>query len=251
LLHLSGKAGIVTGGASGIGAAVVRTIAVQGAKVVVGDISEEKGRHLQSEVSKAGGECAFTKLDVSEWDEWQRAVKDCLDQFGRLNFLVNNAAIFSTPMVIDELPESVWDDLMRVNAKGVFLGTKAVIEPMRQSKGGSIINISSQFGIVGAAFENPAYQASKGAVGILTKVAALQYAKDGIRANSVHPGPVDTEGSTFRKYPEDAASVLSKVPLARPGKPEEIANVVAFLISDESSYMTGSQVVVDGGYTAQ
>ncbi len=253
-MRLENKVAIVTGGARGIGEAAVKLFAAEGAKVVIGDILEERGRKLEKEiVERIGAEaCIFAKLDVSSSLDWKETIELVNSKFGKLNVLVNNAAIFDSPRTIVETDEAVWDHLMAVNAKGVFLGTKAAIPQMISAGGGSIINVSSQFAIVGADFENPAYQASKGAIRIFTKTTALQYAKYNIRANSVHPGPIDTEGSTFKKESSEMRNfVLSKVPMGRPGRPEEVASGILFLASDESSFMTGSELVIDGGYIAQ
>jgi NAD(P)-dependent dehydrogenase (short-subunit alcohol dehydrogenase family) len=252
-VRLAGKVSIITGGARGIGASTAMRFAEEGANVLIADILEEKGKLLEKEINDIYPKsCHFLRVDVSSSSDWQHAIDVVISRFGRLDVLVNNAAIFDTPKTVEELSEEVWDKIQSVNAKGVFLGTKSSIPLMRASGGGSIVNVSSQFGLVGASFENPAYQASKGAIRIFTKATALQYAKDNIRANSVHPGPIDTEGSTFRKESSDRKNfVLSRVPMGRAGKPEEVAAGILFLASDESSFITGSELVIDGGYTAQ
>jgi cyclopentanol dehydrogenase len=251
-MRLSGKAALVTGGARGIGEATARLFVKEGAKVTIADILEVEGKSLENEIRTARGQAVFVSLDVACWDDWQRAIRATLMNFGKLDILVNNAAIFDSALKIEDLSEEAWDNIMRVNAKGVFLGTKAVIAPMRKAGGGAIVNVSSQLGIVGSEFENPAYQASKGAIRIFTKAAALQYAKENIRVNSVHPGPIYTPGGRLLKAGEQLRTfVTSKVPLGRIGSPEEVANGILFLASEESSYVTGAELVVDGGYTAQ
>ncbi len=251
-MRLAGKVAIVTGASQGIGEAVARLFVEEGAKVVTGDIQEEKGRELGKELNASGDVSRFVKLDVSNADDWKRAVDLAITHFGGVNILVNNVGISSTQSRIDQTEEDSWDKVMSVNAKGVFLGTKAVIDPMRKAGGGSIVNVSSQFGLVGYAAENSAYQASKGAIRIFTKVTALQYARDNIRANSLHPGPVDTPSGVLASgNPERLQFVLSKVPLGRIAKPREIAYGALFLASDEASFMTGAELVLDGGWTAQ
>lgn len=196
--------------------------------------------------------CRFAKLDVTKSDDWKAAVDITISNFRKIDILINNAGISQPQISIDETTEETWDRVMSVNAKGTFLGTRSVVEAMRKAGGGSIVNVSSQFGLVGYQSENSAYQASKGAIRIFTKVTALQYAKDNIRANSLHPGPVDTPAGVLASgNPERLASVLSKVPLGRIAKPREIAYGALFLASDESSFMTGAELVIDGGWTAQ
>ncbi|HYB02827.1 MAG TPA: glucose 1-dehydrogenase [Nitrososphaerales archaeon] len=251
-MRLTGKVAIVTGASQGIGEAIAKLFVEEDARVVMGDIQEEKGRQLEKELDSNGDVSRFVKLDVSDGNDWKRIVDLAITDFGRVNILVNNAAISHPQLRIDQTEEDAWDKVMSVNAKGVFLGTKAVLDPMRKAGGGSIVNVSSQFGLVGYAAENSAYQASKGAIRILTKVTALQYAKDNIRANSLHPGPVDTPSGVLASgNPERLTFVLSKVPLGRIAKPREIANGALFLASDEASFMTGAELVLDGGWTAQ
>ncbi len=251
-MRLARKVAIVTGAAQGIGEAVARLFVEEGARVVLADIQEERGKDLERELNTNGIFSRFVKQDVSSADDWTKAVDLAKTQFGGVSILVNNVGISSSQQRIDQTEEASWDTVMSVNAKGVFLGTKAVLDPMRQVGGGSIVNVSSQFGLVGYTSENSAYQASKGAIRIFTKVTALQYAKDNIRANSLHPGPVDTpSGVIASDDPERLELVLSKVPLGRIARPREIAYGALFLASDESSYMTGAELVIDGGWTAQ
>jgi cyclopentanol dehydrogenase len=188
---------------------------------------------------------------VTSESGWNNAITATVNQFGRLDILVNNAGISAGGRVEDTTVEA-WDRVMAVNAKGVFLGTKAAIPELRRAGGGAIINISSQLGIVGMDLSSPQYQASKGAVRLFTKATAIQYAKDGIRANSVHPGPINTPMTEVRRAnPEHQRLMLSRIPLGRYGEPEEVAYGVLYLASDESSFITGSELVIDGGWTAQ
>ena len=247
-MRLEGKVALISGGARGMGAAEVRLFAREGAKVVIADVLEDEGRKVETEINDSGGSALFVKLDVTKESEWLNAVETAVRSFGKLNVLVNNAAIIRSERVL-ETTEQIWDDVMSVNAKGVFLGTKAAIPEMQKVGGGSIINISSGAGITGSQ-QNAAYHASKGAVRIFTKAAAIQYAKDNIRVNSVHPGPVDTAMLSSIRSDSDNQERLALVPLGRVGRPEEVAYGVLYLASDESSFVTGSEVVIDGGRTA-
>ena len=247
-MRLEGKVALISGGARGMGAAEVRLFAREGAKVVIADVLEDEGRKVEAEIKESGGSALFVKLDVTNESEWLNAVETAVQSFGKLNVLVNNAAIIRSERVL-ETTEQIWDDVMSVNAKGVFLGTKSAIPEMQKIGGGSIINISSGAGITGSD-QNAAYHASKGAVRIFTKAAAIQYAKDNIRVNSVHPGPVDTAMLSSIRSDSDNQERLGLVPLGRVGRPEEVAYGVLYLASDESSFVTGSEVVIDGGRTA-
>ncbi len=249
-MRLEGKVAMISGGARGMGAAEARLFAGQGAAVVIGDVLEEEGRRVEAEIVGTGGRALFVRLDVTSEADWTRAVAETVDRFGALNVLVNNAAILRTEAVL-ETTEEAWDSVMSVNAKGVFLGTKAVIPEMRRAGGGSIVNISSGAGITGSR-QSAAYHASKGAVRIFTKAAAVQYAPENIRVNSVHPGPIDTDMLAMsNRNPARVTEPGREVPLGRPGRPEEVAYGVLYLASDESSYVTGSELVIDGGRTAQ
>jgi NAD(P)-dependent dehydrogenase (short-subunit alcohol dehydrogenase family) len=191
------------------------------------------------------------RLDVTSETDWQKAVEASMNRFGKLDVLVNNAGISGRGRVEDTAVEE-WERVMAVNAKGVFLGTKVAIPAMRRGGGGSIINISSQLGLVGTDHSSPQYQASKGAVRLLTKATAMQYAKEGIRANSVHPGPIVTPmTAAARADPERYALMLSRIPLGCYGQPEDVAYGVLYLAADESRWVTGSELVIDGGWTAQ
>jgi len=248
-MRLKDKVAFISGGARGIGAAIAKLFAREGAKVVIGDVLEEEGRKTETEINETGGESLFLRMDVTSEDEWQQAVASTLARFGKLDVLVNNAGIGGTGKVEDTTVEA-WDRVMDVNAKGVFLGTKAAIPELRRSGGGSIINISSQVGLVGTETASPQYQASKGAVRMLTKATAIQYADDRIRVNSVHPGPIITPMLETSDDGEMDQILLSRIPLKKFGEPDNVAFGVLLLASDESCFMTGSEMVIDGGYTA-
>ena len=250
-MRLENKVALISGGARGMGAAEARMFAREGAKVVIGDVLEAEGRQVEAQINEAGGECVFVLLDVTQESQWQHAVETAVARFGRLDVLVNNAGIVLRGILEDTSAED-WDKVMDVNAKGVFLGTRAAISEMKKSGGGSIVNISSISGIVGQSDIQPVYNASKGAVRIFTKSAAIQYAKEGIRVNSVHPGSIDTPMAGDRlNDAELQRQANERTPLGRTAHPDEVAYGVLFLASDESSFMTGSELVIDGGATAQ
>ena len=250
--RLDGKVAFISGGARGMGAEEARLFAREGAKVAIGDVLEEDGRRVEAEINESGGDCLFLRLDVTSEANWQDAIAATVSRFGALHILVNNAGIGGVGGLVEDTPVEDWDRVMDINGKGVFLGTKAAIPEMQAAGGGSIINISSQLGIVATDNTSPMYHASKGAVRILTKSTAIQFAPDGIRANSVHPGPVNTAMTERRREdPEAFAIMRSRIPLGRFAEPIEIANAVLYLASDESGYVTGSEVVVDGGWIAQ
>jgi NAD(P)-dependent dehydrogenase (short-subunit alcohol dehydrogenase family) len=250
-MRLAGKVVLISGGARGMGAAEARLFAREGARVVVGDVLDAEGKAVEAEVRAKGGEAVFVRLDVTREAEWEQAVALAVSRFGKLNGLVNNAGIGGASRIEDTTAEA-WDRVMDVNAKGVFLGTKAAIPAMRRAGGGSIVNISSQLGLVGMDDSSPQYTASKGAVRLLTKTTALQYAREGIRCNSVHPGPIVTPMTEQRRAePAVYQRMLSRIPLGRYGEPDEVAYAVLYLVSDESAFVTGSELVIDGGWTAQ
>ena len=250
--RMDGKVALISGGARGMGASEARLFAREGAAVVIGDILDEDGEATAASISADGGRCRYVHLDVTQEADWQAAVAQAVSQFGSLDVLVNNAGIGSSSFQIHEEPVELWDRTIDVNLKGVFLGTRACVPAMLEAGGGSIINISSQLGIVGVPYNGSAYQTSKGGVRIFTKAAALQYANRGIRVNSVHPGPIVTEMTRAgRDDPERLSIMLARIPMGRYGEAEEVANAVLYLASDESSFVTGSEVVVDGGWTAQ
>ena len=249
-MRLEDKVAIVTGGARGMGAEEAKLFAREGAKVVVADITEEEGRQVEAEIAEAGGEAIFVRLDVTSEDEWRSIIAATVSRFGGLNVLVNNAGLSGT-YDPDMTSTQAWDNLMDVNAKGVFLGIKHAIPEMRKAGGGSIINISSISGIVGQEDIHPGYNASKGAVRILTKSAAVQYAKEGIRVNSVHPGLMPPMRGSKLNDPELRKEFTARIPMGRIGRREEVAYGVLFLATDEASYVTGTELVIDGGITAQ
>ena len=249
---LDGKVALISGGARGQGAAEAETFVKEGARVVFGDIRDDEGKKVEAAIRARGGDAVYVHLDVTSETDWQAAVQTTTSRYGKLDILINNAAIVIPRVPIEERTVAEWDRVMAVNAKGVFLGTKHAIPAMRRAGGGSIVNISSVAGIGQSLHQEPAYAASKGAIRIFTKVTASQHAKDGIRCNSVHPGPVDTE--MFHSALSDKEAMqrrLDRVPLRRMGTVAEIVTAVLYLASDESSYMTGSELVIDGGALAQ
>jgi NAD(P)-dependent dehydrogenase (short-subunit alcohol dehydrogenase family) len=249
---LDGKVALISGGARGQGAAEAETFVREGAKVVFGDVRDAEGKKVEAAIRDRGGDAVYLHLDVTSEADWQNAVKTATDRFGRLDILINNAAIVIQRAAIEDRTVEEWDRVMAVNARGVFLGTKHAIPAMRRSGGGSIVNISSVAGIGQSLHQEPAYAASKGAIRIFTKVTASQHAKDGIRCNSVHPGPVDTEMlHSAISDPEALKRRLQRVPLGRMGTVAEVVAVVLFLASDDASYVSGSEFVVDGGALAQ
>ena len=249
--RLKGKVALISGAAKGMGAVEARMFAKEGASLVLGDVLEDEGAKLALEISAGGASCVFTPLDVRKTYQWESAVTKATSAYGRLDVLVNNAGVTSRMNLLDTTEED-WDRVLDINAKGSFLGIKAVIPAMRKSGGGSIVNISSQLGLVGGDFSSPQYQASKGAVRILTKSVAIQYASEGIRCNSVHPAPIETDMTAdVRADKNRLADMVRRIPMGRYGKPEEVAYAVLYLASNESSFVTGSELVVDGGWTAQ
>ena len=249
-MRLEGKVALITGGARGQGAAEARVFAYEGAKVVIADILDGEGEKLAAAIGESGGDAMFVHLDVTSEDQWRNAITTTVLRFGKLDVLVNNAAVWRRGRV-EETTGEHWDSVMEVNAKGVFLGTKLAIPEMRKAGGGSIINISSVAGLVGS-LTSSAYSASKGAVRLLTKSTAIQYAGEGIRANSIHPGAIDTAmGEQVWPNAETRDEVVARTPVGRMGVPEDIAYGALFLASDESSFVTGSELVIDGGMSAQ
>ena len=234
-----------------MGAATAKRFACEGAKVIFGDIRDADGTKIQETIRSGGGEAAYLHLDVTDESDWQKAVATAMTRYGALHILVNNAGIGIPRVPIDQLAVEDWDRVMAVNARGTFLGTKHAIPAMQRSGSGSIVNISSVAGIGQSARQEPAYAASKAAIRIFTKVTAAQYAKDNIRCNSVHPGPIDTEMIHAAMDTLALARRLDRVPLGRLGTVDEIVALVLFLASDDSSYMTGGEVVIDGGALAQ
>lgn len=249
-MRLRGKVALITGAAHGMGETEAKMFAKEGARVVVADVDETEGQQVVAGIAEVGGEALFMRLDVTQEADWRQAVDRTVATFGRLDILVNNAGI-SGSSGVDLLDTAAWDRVMEINAKGVFLGLKYAIPAMQQAGGGSIVNISSISGFVGQDYIHMAYNASKGAVRLMTKSAAVQHAKDGIRVNSVHPGvmpPMRTSRVTADA--EQRQRMLAQVPMGREGRREEVGYAVLFLASDEASYITGTEVVVDGGYLA-
>ena len=249
--RLDGKVALISGGARGMGAIEAKLFSQEGAQVVIGDVLEADGRKTEAEINEIGGECLFVNLDVTSETSWSLAVAATVARFGKLDILVNNAGIFRTEGV-EETTSELWDQVLDINAKGVFLGTKEAIPELRKAGGGSIVNISSVAGLTGGV-GSAAYRASKGAVRLFTKSTAIQYAKDSIRANSVHPGIIDTPmtAPNLMADQERRERSAARHPLGRVGQPEDVAYGVLFLASEESSFMTGSELVIDGGLTAQ
>ena len=249
-MRLEGKVALITGAARGQGAAEARLFAQEGAKVILADVSDPEGIAVAAEIAEAAGDAIYVHLDVTDESEWDAAVQSAVTSFGKLDILVNNAGIWRRGHVMETSSEQ-WDDIMDVNAKGVFLGTKSAIPEMRKAGGGSIVNISSTAGLVGSKTSS-AYSASKGAVRIFSKSTAIQYASEGIRANSIHPGPIDTDmGDQVWPDPTSREASISRTALSRIGTAQDIAYGALYLASDESSFVTGSELVIDGGVTAQ
>ncbi len=261
--RLPGKVAIVTGGASGIGAETARVFALHGARVVLCDMQDDPGQQVAGEITASGGAAEYRTLDVCKEDQWIALAADVEKKYGRIDILGNIAGISGRPagmtvqasgvmtgMALHEQTLESWNRIMEVNSTGVFLGTKSVIPAMRRAGGGSIVNISSICGIVGS-FANAAYHASKGAVRIFSKSAALQYAKDQIRVNSVHPGFVDTPMARPGLLGNESGKArMDATPLGRFGKPSDIALGCLYLASDDAAWVTGSELVIDGGMTA-
>jgi NAD(P)-dependent dehydrogenase (short-subunit alcohol dehydrogenase family) len=248
-MRLQDKVAIVTGAASGMGAATARLFAREGARVIVADVLEAEGLEVANSIESNRGEARFQRLDVTSEKDWEATVAATLAAYGRIDILVNNAGVSGSDP--DRLSLATWDRQMSINAKGVFLGMRAVIPEMQKARRGAIVNISSISGIAGQTFVHMGYNAAKGAVRAMTKAAAVQLAKEGIRVNSVHPGmmpPMRT--SMLSADPKVRAGMLKAVPMGREGHVDEVANANLFLASDEASYITGVELPVDGGFLA-
>ena len=250
------KVVIITGAASGIGKATALLCAQQGAKIAVTDISDEDGKKVVKQIETAGGHAHFWHLNTADEKEVKKVFSEINKEFGKIDVLVNNAGTSGVNKPTDEITEAEWDAVMAVNVKGVFFCTKHVIPYLKTNKQGSIINLSSIYGLVGAR-DIPPYHASKGAVRLMSKTDAMFYARDKIRVNSIHPGFIwtaFTEGfgekfpGVMEAYKKHMGGLM---PLGHMGDPDDIAYAILFLASDESKFMTGSEVVVDGGYTAR
>jgi len=248
-MRLQDKVAIVTGAASGMGAATARLFAREGAKVIVADVLEAEGQAVADSIKSNSGEVRFLRVDVSSETDWDAVVAATLAAYGRIDILINNAGVSGSDP--DRLSMATWERQMSINAKGVFLGMRAVIPVMQKAKRGSIVNTSSISGITGQSFVHMGYNAAKGAVRSMTKAAAVQFAPDGIRVNSVHPGLLPAmRTSVLSADPGVRKGMLQFIPMGREGRVEEVANANLFLASDEASYITGIELPVDGGYLA-
>jgi NAD(P)-dependent dehydrogenase (short-subunit alcohol dehydrogenase family) len=253
--RLEDRVAIVTGGALGIGRATAEVLAREGACVAVVDVLEPEGADVAAAIRKEGGVAQFWRLDVTEEEDVRSVFAEIHDHFERLDILVNNAGISGTNAPTHEVTVSDWEAVMDVNVKGVFLCTKHAIPYLREAGGGSIVNLSSIYGLVGGP-DVPPYHASKGAVRLMTKTDALLYAEDAIRVNSVHPGyvwtPMVKNHLEGMEDPEAARAELEALhPLGHIGEAEDVAYAIVYLASEESKFVTGSELVVDGGYTAR
>jgi len=243
--RLDNKVAIISGASRGMGAAEARQFVSEGAQVLLGDVLDDEGETLAGEL---GGAAAYRHLDVTDAASWRGAVQDATARFGKVNVLVNNAGIFRSA-AIEELSEEMWASVVAVNQTGVFLGMQSVLASMKAAGGGSIVNISSIDGLVGST-NSLAYVASKFAVRGMTKVAALELGRFAIRVNSVHPGGINTPMVSEAMAPDAVNAMFAAMPLGRIGRPDEVAEMVTWLASEASSYSTGSEFVIDGGWTA-
>jgi cyclopentanol dehydrogenase len=245
---LKDKVAFITGAGTGMGRAEAMLFAEEGASVIVGDINEKEGQETAKIIKDSGGQALYIQMDVSRESDWINAIAESIKVFAKIDVLVNNAGIFLFK-TIEETTTAEWDNVFAVNARGAFLGCKHVVPAMVKAGRGSIINISSIYGLIGAP-SAAAYEASKGAICQLTKAAAVDLAKYNIRVNSIHPGIIDTPMvADFLKDQETLQAISSVTIIGRPGKATEVAGPVLMLACDDSSYMTGSELVVDGGYT--
>ena len=255
--RLQGKVALITGAAAaapgelmGFGGATAQLFAREGARVVISDIDDALGERAADALRRDGGDVRYTHLDVTSANDWESVIETTMSHHGRLDVLVNNAGTVVSGKV-EALSEKQWDMEFAVLAKGVFLGTRCAIPAMRAGGGGSIVNVSSVAGIVGS-LTSPAYSAAKGAVRLFTKSTALQYAEENIRVNSVHPGYADTP-MTIEEFsdPEVRGELLDRTPMRRLGTADDVAYGILYLASDESVFVTGSELVIDGGMTAR
>ena len=248
-MRLKDKVAIITGAASGMGAATARMFAAEGAKVVVADIAADDGAAVAGGIVDAGGEARFQKLNVGSAEDWENAVSETVAAYGQIDILVNSAGFSGSHP--DLLNTKTWDDQMGIVAKGVFLSMQHVVPVMQKAGKGSIVNISSISAMVGQAYVHMGYNAAKGAIRLATKSAAVQFASDGIRVNSVHPGVMPPmKDAMMSADPEGRRKRIAAIPAQREGRVEEVAYANLFLASDEASYITGVELPVDGGYLA-
>ncbi|HEX9374649.1 MAG TPA: glucose 1-dehydrogenase [Actinomycetota bacterium] len=251
-MRLEGKVALITGGASGMGKVAARLFAEEGARVVLTDVADEAGEQAVAEIAGAGGDVAYVHADVSRSADAEAMVRFAVERFGRLDVLYNNAGIFHPrDDSVVNTPEEIWDLTINVNLKGVFFGCQFGIPAMLDSGGGSIVNVASFVALMGAAAPQIAYTASKGGVLAMTREIAVEFARRGIRANALCPGPIETPLlAELLADPERRNRRLVHIPMGRFGRAEEVARAALFLASDESSLMTGAALVVDGGITA-
>ena len=248
-MRLENKTTLVTGASKGMGESEARLFASQGANVVLCDVDQREGEKTAKSITESGGTAEFMQCDVTNESDWEKVINATTNKFGSLDVLVNNAGL-SSGSTEDHLSSEWWHKIMDVNATGVFLGTKIAAEIMKEQRSGSIINISSIMGFVGGENGHPAYHASKGAVRIFSKAMAVKYGPYGVRVNSVHPGFMPPMSSSYRS-PRIQAENIKRTPLRRTGEVIEVAYGVLFLASDESSFITGTELVIDGGFIAQ
>ncbi len=249
-MRLENKVAIVTGASSGMGAATAKLFATEGAKVAVADITEADGQAVSGEINRAGQNVSFfQKCDIASEADWQALAEATIRNYGRIDILINNAGVSGS--YPDLLSREIWDQQMSINATGTFLGLRTIIPHMQKSGGGSIVNISSISGVTGQSFVHMGYNASKGAIRTMTKSAAVQFARDNIRVNSVHPGLMPAmRTSKLTADPTIRSKMLEGVPMGRVGEIDEVARANLFLASDEASYITGVELPVDGGFLA-